>query len=349
MSLEKTLLQKLRVAYPNGLDSFNNRTTQAGLLQAFLQSTNSPSSIISQDFREKASNSMGRILEVPVMKKGNVTLKNQRTCEVECTNGESDLLEITWKTLVADVCMKPAVHFVNQVSYEAELNRQITEVVEKFLVTIEEDITTALDLNVSQVYNSPIVNNKYSLVGNAIQVPTALQDYFFGDIDAINYADDYNQNMKKVIANHSLMPYVNQFMNQGLSNAENKAWQFANIDYSFSNRIVNGGSALATGYFMPNGAVGFLTRTDYDAKARHIATDGTRWFQDRLSGLPWNIGVKFNSKCDDITALQANGLNWASATMVEHWQFSFDYTIVMPYNEDIATRPNPIRKFEFVP
>jgi hypothetical protein len=47
--------------------------------------------------------------------------------------------------------------------------------------------------------------------------------------------------------------------------------------------------------------------------------------------------------------LNGAGLSHLEATMVEHWQMSYDYAIVVPYNSDLATKASAIRKFEFIP
>jgi len=100
---------------------------------------------------------------------------------------------------------------------------------------------------------------------------------------------------------------------------------------------------------MPDGSVGFLTRVDVDARMNHVAGDGTEWMEETLPGLPFPVGIQYKSKCDDQSALETAGLTHLKATLVEHWQISFDYAIIVPYNSDITTKPSSIRKFEFVP
>ncbi len=348
MSLEKTFLQNIRISYPSALDQYENRVAETGLLTAVLEMNKSVKSIISPDLETKAKRSQGRLIEVPVMKKGTVTIKDARTCDVKCSESESDLLTITWKTAVIDICMVPGQYVKNQVQKQYDFAKKLNEGVEALRLLVEGDIEGVLDTNKSQVYNSPIVGNKYALTGDAIQVQEAQIPLFFGDFAAINLADDLGGGTVKVIANHSVMPVVNQYMNQGTGNNVNTSYQFPGKDFRFTNGISNGGTALGTGYFLPDGAIGLLTRTDVDAQMNHQATKGTKWFEDRLPGLPWAVGVKYSSECSDKSALTANGLEHLTATLVEHYQFSFDYAIVAPYNSDIATNPSPIRKFEFV-
>lgn len=348
MSLQATYLQDLRTQYPSRLDRDQLRITQTGLVQLAIESTNSPNSIVDADLINKARESVGRQLDVPVMQKGTVTIKSVRSCTVDCSQSDSGFVTINFRTIVADLCMVPSQYKKNEVKYLGDLNRKITDIVEKFLITIEEDIDTALDTNKSQVYNSSIVGDKYALTAGAIQVPVAEQEFFFNDIEAINYADDFYDTTVKLAASPAMMSPISKFVNQGAGNDENLAFQFAGKDFRFSNRVTDGVGVKSTAYFMPDGSIGFVTRVDPDAMDGNTATDGTQWFEDSLPGLPFNVGIKYNSKCSDQSALEANGLEHLTATMIEHWQISVDYAIIVPYNSDLATRASSIRKVEFV-
>jgi len=105
----------------------------------------------------------------------------------------------------------------------------------------------------------------------------------------------------------------------------------------------------ATGYFMPDGSIGMLSRVAIDARMGHKATDGTEWSEERIPGLPFPVGVMYKSSCSDQKTLNGSGLAHLEATMIEHWQFSYDYAILTPYNSDLAAKASAIRKFEFVP
>lgn len=348
MSLQATYLQDLRVQYPSRLDRDELRVTQAGLLTMAIEMTNSPASIVSDELIALARQSVGRQLDVPVMQKGVVTIKNVRSCTVDCAQSQSGFVTVSFKTLVADLCMVPSQYKKNEIKYLQDLNRKITDIVEKFLIEVELDLDTALDANKSQVFNSSIVGDKYALVAGAIQVPVAEQDFFFNDIEPINYADDFYATTVKMVSSASMMSVISKYINQGGGNAVNTNFQFSGKDFRFSNRITNTAPAKSTGYFMEDGSIGLVTRVDPDAMDENEATDGTRWFTDRLPGMPFDVGIKYNSKCSDQSALEATGLAHLTATLIEHWQISFDFAIIVPYNSDLATKPSSIRKVEFV-
>lgn len=346
--MQETYLQDLRVQYPSRLDRDELKVTQTGLLTMVLEMTSSPNSIVSDDLISLARQSVGRQLDVPVMQKGVVTITNVRSCTVNCAQSQSGFVTVTFKTLVADLCMVPSQYEKNEIKYLQDLNRKVTDIVERFLVEIETDLDTALDANKSQVYNSSIIGDKYALTAGAIQVPVAEQDFFFNDIEPINYADDFYSTTVKMVSSSAMMSVISKYINQGGGNAVNTNFQFSGKDFRFSNRITNTAPARSTGYFMEDGSIGMVTRIDPDALAENTATDGTRWFTDRLPGMPFDVGVKYNSNCSDQSALETTGLEHLTATLIEHWQFSFDFAIIVPYNSDLATRPNSIRKVEFV-
>lgn len=348
MSLVKTVLQDLRANYPSNLDRDELRLTQFGLLSAVIAMTASQSSIISSDLKTKAENSQGRNLDVPVLRKMAVVIKNVRSCTFGAGETESDFVRVIWKTIAFDITMVPSNYANNELGYQEDLAKKIREGVEALQIEVETDLDLQMDTNKSQVYGSTIVGDTYALVGGAIQVTNADLDFFFNDFEAINFADDFTTSPVKVITNHRFMSIVRKIDNQGAQNDENTAFTLIGKEFTFSNRIANGAGVKATGYFMPDGSVGFLTRTSIDAKMGHKSTDGFEWAVDTLPGLPFPVDVKYKSTCDDKSAMQATGTAHLTSTLVEHWQIAFDYAILTPYNSDLATKPNAIRKFEMV-
>jgi len=349
MSLAATYLQDIRAQYPSNLDRDHLRETRHGLLTAVMQMTDAQDSIVSSDLKTKAVASQGRNLDIPIMKKGTVTIKNTRSCTIACGQSESDLIRVVWKTASVDICMVPGQYEKNEIGYTTDLAKKIKERVEAFKSAIEVDLDSAIDTAKNQVYGSSLVTDKYTPAGNALQVAFADREFFFNDIDPINFEDDFYNEDVYIIASPSMMADVRKYINQGTGNDENLAFQFNGKNFTFSNRLTNDAGVSSTGYFMPNGSVGLLTRVDVDARMRAIASDGTEWFEDTLPNLPFTVGIQYKSKCDDKSAMEADGLGHLTATKVEHWQISFDYAIITPYNADMAVESGAIRKFEFLP
>lgn len=349
MSLAATYLQDIRASYPTNNDRDHLRVTRHGLLMMVLAMTSAPDSVISADLQQKAIASQGLGLQMPVLKKGAVTITNARTCNIQCRDNDSELVPIVWKTLVTDICMVPGQYEKNEIGYVADLTEKIRRAVEAFKTEIENDLDAAIDGGKNQLYNSSLVGagGKYALAGDALQVQGVDRELFFNDLDPINFEDDFYDENLYVVASPAMMSDVRKYINQGPSNDENLSFQFNGKQFFFSNRVTN--AQASTGYFMPNGTVGLLTRVDVDARMRATATDGTEWFEDTLPDLPFTVGIQYKSKCSDQSVLDAAGLAHLTATKVEHWQISFDFAIVLPYADDLATEPVAIRKFEFLP
>lgn len=348
MSLVKTRLQDIRVKYPSQYDRDELRRTMNGLLDAAIRQTNSAAGILSPDLIDQAEKSIGRNMDIPVMKKGIVTISNVRSCDIAAGQSESDLVRVVFVTLASNIVMPRALYDTNQIRYDFDFNKKLQDIVEAWKTEMEETIDTALNSAKTQVYGSTIPTTEFTIAGGAIQVPVAKQDFFFNYVNAINFADDFNNPAVQVISSHELMPIVNKYINQGEGNAVNTSFQFAGKDFTFSNRVSVGVGKKATGYFMPEGSIGILSRTDLDARNNSKSTSGTIWAEDMIPGFPFPVGVQYKSECDDLSALEA-GLGHLTASLLEKWQFSIDYAILMPYNSDPLTRAGAIRKFELVP
>lgn len=346
--LSETKLQDVIAMYPSRLDRDELRLTKTGLLTTALQMTNSPDAIVSGDVKEKALNSEGIDLKIPVLKNGDITISNTRSCTIAGENSESALVTAVWKTVSIDVFMVPSQYKTNYISYQADLAKKIRKAVNKFMVEMETDIESTLDTVKTQVYNSGYVGagNKYPLVANAIQVATAQEQLFFNDVDSINFSDDFDNDTVKVVGSPELLGIVNFYSNQGDGNNTNYKFQYPGKEFGATNRITNAAGVKATGYFMPDGSIGVLTRNAWDSRLRHEAGDGSAWFEMRLPDMPFDVGVQFKSKCSDQSALNGTGYEHLKASLVENWQFSFDYAILTPYNRDPATVAGAIRKFE---
>lgn len=350
MSLINTYKLEIRAKVQQPLDRDEWRFTRYGLLTSAREMTASPNSIVTPELMEKAKESEGLDLKVPVFEIGDdVVIKSVRSCQIDDLENTTDYVTVNWITLVADMSMKASEHKKNEVGYLTDLNRKLMKIDNALAKAVEDLIYTKLDTEKSAVYASPLVGvgTDYPLVGNTIQVAPAQQETFFNDLEAIMEGDDFYSAPFKVLGGTTLKPYVKHYANQGANNDENLTYQFDAYDFRFSNHVVNGGGKKATGFIMTDGSLGIMTRINVDAEMGHSAGDGTEWGTTYMERLGFEVGVMYKSKCDDVSA-QA-GLEHLTATKVENWQFSIDVALITPYNSDPATQAGVIKKFEFVP
>lgn len=345
MSLINTYKLEIRAKIPNPIERDEWRFTRYGLLTAVKEMTNSPNSIITTELKEKAKQSEGRDLKVPVFKIGDVEVKSVRSCSIGDLENTTEMVTVNWVTLVADISMKKSEHHKNEVTYLEDLNRKLLRVDNAFAKAVEQLIYTKLDTEKSQVYNSPLVGTDYPVVANTLQVAPAQQEYFFNDLEAIMEGDDFYSMPFKVLGSTTLKPSVKHWGQQGQANDENLAYQFDGYDFRFSNHVVIGAGQKATGFAMSDGSVGLMTRINIDATMKNKAGDGTEWDTTFMDRFGYEVGVMYKSKCDDLSG--QTGLEHLTASMVEQWQFSVDVAILTPYNSDPATLASVIKKFEF--
>ncbi|HET8839742.1 MAG TPA: hypothetical protein VFM82_12200 [Flavobacteriaceae bacterium] len=351
MSLFATYLQELRANYPNPLDRQEWRGTQLGLLRAAQASSVHPESILSPEVKEQAENSEGRVFKIPVMKDtGDATITNVRSCTIGDMDSESGLVSVTWLTLVANLHMIPEQYRKNAIGYLTDFDKKLRRIERTIGKAIENNIYTKLDTDKSAVYGSTLVGDtatgaKYQLTGNAIQVAANQRELFFNDVDAIQMADDFDLSDNLVVGSTNLLPSVRHYINQGQANDENLSYQFNGMDFTFSNRVVDGAGKLATGFAMPHGSIGLMERLNADALSGNTTTDGTEWSVERLERLGLNVGVMYRSTCADLSNVQ--GLEHLTASKVERWQMSLDVALVTPYNSDTVNNAGGIKKFEF--
>lgn len=344
MSLINTYKLEIRAKLPNPVEREEWRFTRYGMLEAVKEMTASPNSIITSDLREKAKMSEGRDLKVPVFKIGDVTVTNTRSCNIGDLENTTEMVQVSWVTLVADISMKKAEHHKNEVSYLEDLNRKLLRVDHAFAKAVEQMIYTKLDTDKSLVNNSPLLTSPYSVVGNTIQVTLAQEEYFFNDLETIMEGDDFYSMPFKVIGSSTLKPAVKHYSKQGVSNDENLAYQFDGYDFRFSNHVTIGAGKKSTGFVMTDGSIGIMTRVNIDAEMGNKAGDGTEWGKTTMDVFGFEVGYMYKSKCADLSG-QA-GLEHLEASMVENWQFSVDVALLTPYNSNPATLAGVIKKFE---
>ncbi len=351
MALIDTYIQNARASYPSMLDRDELRLTRFGLVETAIAHTASPMSILSQDVKAKALLSQGVLLQIPVRKKGTVSITNVRSCVFAPYESSTDLIDLTWTTLVGNISMVPAQYLKNEVGYIADFAAKLVELKEGILGAMEDAIYAKLDADKSTFFNSTLVGvgAKYPLVGDTLQVAAANWQFFFNDLDAIQGADEFYPSEHYIDGSVNLMPTVNQFMNQGAGNATNSTFQFGNKAFRFSNGVVDGAGVRATGFMMSLGSIGLLTRVDVDARANSKSTKGVEWGTTMIPGVPFEVGFKYQSDCSNQSALNGTGMEHLTSTLYETWEFSVDFALVTPYNSDPLTKPSVIKKFEFIP
>ena len=170
-------------------------------------------------------------------------------------------------------------------------------------------------------------------------VPFADRYEFFNELEAIMTQNDlyggYN-----IVGSPRVNTLVRHLSNQGSANATNYAYEFMGYNFHYSNRVTVAAGDFATVFAMPTGSLGFLTWVDPDSRMG-ITSGSKEWSTIFLPLLGFEVGLLYQSTCGDNSTEAGNGFE---ASMIENFNFSFDYSFNGAYNSDAATYPGNIYK-----
>jgi len=139
---------------------------------------------------------------------------------------------------------------------------------------------------------------------------------------------------------------VREYSAQGISNAENRVFQFGGYNFASSNRVTISSSAYRdTLYAVPQGSLAFLSWVDPDAVMNHTSGDGKEWSVQTLPSVGIEAGLLYQSTCSSATGYVGTGYE---ATLTESFHFSFDYSFNSAYNSATGTYAGPIFKSDLV-
>lgn len=334
MTLVTTLLDEFTLAYNrSNVDANEHRLSNYGAYETFRKDT--PNLIPGwQEFVE-GRKSESRTDRIPVIQRATYSTGSSRSCTAETKENTSAYVTPSWTTIKTGFQMVPSQYEGNHLSFQDDFNRKMEDVQRTFLAVVDTAAYTHLNTNKSVVNNAD--GNPYTVVANAMLVPNEDSELVFNELGPILNANDlfgpYN-----IAASTRLQALVREYSMQGTSNAENRAFQFGDYSFAYSNRVAIATGMRDTVFCMPIGTLAYLPWVDPDARLGHKSGDGKEWTKQMLPLLGHEVGVLVQSTCGDKTALMS-GLE---ATLVQSWQFSFDYSFNSAYNSDSATLPGSI-------
>lgn len=349
MAITNTTLQDIRAIYPNMLDKWELRPEQYGLWKKGVSNTASPQGIISADVLTKAAESWGRDVEIPVMDIASNANGTGLTCSFTGTESVSGLVSITWATISNGFNMQPAKNFQNEIKYAQEFSRKYADMIRAMAGAANSVVDTTLTGVIEGTYSSSYVGalKKYGAVGanDAIQVSLANRPDFFNDEVDILAADEIFPQFD-VLGSINLRGIVSQIFAQGEANATNTQYQFQQGDFNFTfDKDVTVGAIAptdASGYIMPSGAFGIVSRNSPDCIARSSSkTHDWGIVSDPTLGVP--LDFLYSDGCGDISAFSGNASD--AAAKVETHQFAMHFGILTPYE---SVQSGVIRKFDLL-
>ncbi len=341
MSLIATRLQNWRVENPE-FDRNMARPLEYGALDFFIEQTNAANSIINPNLRDRAFESIGNTVQVPVINyDGDVTVSNVRSCVIADDENTSALYTVNWVTLAVGFTMVPQLYRNNEISYEHDFARKMEKVCRALATAMDVLAIAALEANKTQVFKDSLY---YTVTSNSVQIPWNARMEFLADMNAIQRANAYPE-MLHVIGGAGFDSLVRKMAEHDIYNDVNKRMEYDNKVFHYTNNITNEQGVFATGYIVEDGNVGVLTRVDREALSRTRA-NFHEWDVVRLPFIDLPVGSHYYTAVGD----QSGIAGAASADMVcnvkEYFGFSVDVAFLVAYNSDAEHVANPIIKVE---
>lgn len=346
MSLVSTLAQNFRVDAPE-FDKNEFRITQAGVFDTFKMQSDSATSFVTPELRSKALASMGRSLKIPAINYKDVTIRSTRPLTIAADENTSAFYTVSWTTVAYGFVMYPTQHFNNDISYQKDWNAKYKAMLVKMISTLEGLGVTALDAVKNQV--TPELVGGHTFSSNVLHetgIANLASSYITGDLDATMRSNDFYPFNMDVVGNQGYSAVLSRLDGFSAANTENKVLQYGGKNFHFSNSITNASGKSATGYAIPEGSLGLLTRVEPDSLLRTSVADGHQWDSIVLPGLELPVGTYYYEAAVDASSVAGGATSHLTRSKAQYFDFAFDIAFVTPYNSDLATVPSAVLKFD---
>jgi len=333
--LAATVLDAYRAQYSaQQMDKYEHRASRYGCLDAYI--TDTPNLVNAVEL-EKAKQAKDHSVTIPVINKKTFTTATTRTCTGATNSNVSAYVTPTWATKMVGFHMVPSQYGNNVVKYQDDFNKKILDMQLHLLAELDTLAYTDLNTDKSVVNNAD--GNPYTVASDTMGVPYADREQFFNELEQIMATNDLYGNFN-VVASPRANALIRHLANQSSANAENFAYQFMGYNFHYSNRCTVAAGDMATVFAMPEGSLGFLTWIDPDARMG-LSGGGKEWSTIFLPLLGIEVGLLYQATCGDNSTEAGNGYE---ASMIENFNFSFDYSFIGAYNSNTATYPGTIFK-----
>lgn len=339
MSIIDTRLQNMRVKSAN-FDSNENRGSRYGAFDCFANQTTMSGGIATSELREKALQSVGRTLEIPVYDKKDITLGNVRSIVVADDENTSKLYTVTFVTYTYGFTMVPQAYKNNEFGYEEDWEAKMKPFINKLGAQLDTDCLATLAAAKTQVIADPL---NYTVTADTVVAPWTERDNLLGDLEPIMESNDHYGQLH-MIGNGGVKSIVNKLMQSGMYNAVNKRNEYDGKVWHFTNRLGNAAGEYANMYAVQEGSLAVLPRFSRDEIAGSTMQDGTQWGISTLPELNIPVGTLYQEFKGDYNAIAGAATADMTATWKQGFSFAVDVAYITPYNSDLTTIANPILK-----
>lgn len=340
MSLVLTRIQNIRSN--SNLDKYEYRPSRYGALDAFIQQSNDPTGILTEELKQKARTSIGNILETPVIDYDkDITIGNTRTLTIADSENTSKMVQINFSTYSFGFTIAPAMYLNNEIGIQKDFETKLMKYIYKLAQKLDQDALAKLAAAKSQVIKNPLL---YSKTGNIINAKWTERENVFGDLEPIMAANDFFGQLH-IVGDAGVESIMRKLQQHGLYNDVNKQNEFGNKVIHLTNNMPLATGKYAQGYAINSGSLGFMTRFERDCLLGTVSGDGHEWGIATLPLLNIPCGTYFYDSVGDYSAIAGDATADMTRTRKEHYGFAVDVAFLTPYNSDAKTLASPIIGF----
>lgn len=343
MSLILTRTQNVRAN--SNLDKFEFRPSRYGALNCFMEQSNDPSGILTDDIKQKARTSIGNILETPVIDyDGDITIGATRDAIITDSENTSRMIQISFSTYSFGFTIAPAAFMNNEIGIQRDFETKLMKYVYKLAQKLDEDALTALAAAKTAVIKNGLL---YDTTGNVINAKWSEREQLLGDLNVIMGANDFYGQLH-LVGDAGLESIIKKLAQKDLYNSVNKRNEYSDKIVHFTNHIAADSGLYAQGYAVQQGSIGMLTRFERDCLLGTISGDGHEWGIATLPLLNMPCGTYFYDSVGNYSGIVGNATADMTRTRKEHYGFAVDVAFVTSYNSvpsGEGALPSPILGF----
>lgn len=340
MSLVLTRIQNIRAN--SNMDKFEYRPSRYGALNCFMEQSNDPTGILTEELKAKARTSIGNVLEIPVIDYDkDIVIGNQRTLEIADSENTSRMLQINFATYAFGFTVTPAMYMNNEIGIQRDFETKLMKYIYKLAQKLDETAIAAIAAAKTNVINNALL---YDKAGNVINAKWSEREHVLGDLNVIMGANDFYGQLH-LVGDAGLESILKKLAQKDLYNSVNKRNEYNDKIVHLTNHIAAAEGKYAQGYAINSGALGMLTRFERDCLLGTVSGDGHEWGIATLPMLNLQCGTYFYDSVGNYSNIAGAATADMDRTRKEHYGFAVDIAFLTAYNSDSDTLPSPILGF----
>lgn len=327
MSLVLTRIQNIRAN--SNIDKFEYRPSRYGALNCFMEQSNDPAGILTEELKAKARTSIGNVLETPVIDYDkDITIGNTRTLTIADSENTSRMVQIDFATYSFGFTIAPAMYMNNEIGIQRDFETKMMKYVYKLAQKLDETALAALASAKTNVIKNPLL---YDKTGNVINAKWTERENVLGDLNVIMGANDFYGQLH-LIGDAGLESIVKKLAQKDLYNSVNKRNEYSDKILHFTNHVAATQGKYAQGYAVNSGSLGMLTRFERDCLLGTVSGDGHEWGITTLPMLNLPCGTYFYDSVGDYSGIAGAATADMVRTRKEHYGFAVDIAFITAYN-----------------